>query len=99
MLKDHGDPGGAKAAKRFRVGLGDRDHLVVFQDPHFAPHHRVQRVDAAQQGRFAGARQAHQDKDLAFGHSQAAVVDAKNLTRCLLDFGPGLALIHQGQGA
>ena len=99
LLEHHGDSRQAQTAQCVRRGLGHRDHFKAVRHPHFTAHHRVQGVDAAQQGGFARAGKPHQNKDFALGHGQAAIVDAKNLAGPGLNVRAGKALIHQGQGA
>jgi hypothetical protein len=58
-----------------------------------AAHHGRKSVDGAQQRRFAGAGEAHQDEDFAFLDGQRSVGDAQHQAGRSADLVAGLALI------
>ena len=75
----------------------DVDRAVAVLDQHLAARHHVQPVDGAQQRRLAGARQAHQHRNLALMHGQAGAGAAQHIAGLFEDLGARGAAVDQRQ--
>ncbi len=65
LLEHHGDALAPQPAHLQGVAGGDIDGGLAVANQHMAARHRVQAIGGAQQGGLAGARQAHQHRNLA----------------------------------
>jgi len=74
-----------QAPQLARAHLGDVDLAVVGLQPHVAGGGRDQAVDAAQQRRLAGARQPHDDEELARTQPEGDVLHADHVARAAKD--------------
>ena len=87
----------AACAIRPRVQVATSIAPALVLDQHLAARHPVEAVDGAQDRRFAGARQAHQDADLALADGEIDAGGAKNGAGRGEDFVTRRALVDQRQ--
>ncbi len=93
LLEHHAEAG---AAQLHQVALGQRGDVGIV-DEDAAGGRLDQPVDAAQAGRLARARQAHDDEDLALVDIEADILQADHRAGGLEDVGPVLSGLEQRQ--